>query len=209
MTCSSCGNENSGESRFCMKCGAPMPAAQTADGAPIPPPPPRPESLVNPYQSAQPEAGSPLTTPVAQGVAYAGFWMRFLAVLIDAILLLIGQLFVTIPLGIIVGLAAPNQSAAESVSTALGALVGIVINWLYSALLQSSAKQATVGKMALGLKVTDLQGGRISFGRATGRFFAQYLSAIPLFLGYLIQPFTERKQALHDILVGTVVVRSR
>ena len=192
-----------------MRCGAPTLAAQAGDGELTPPPPPRPESLVNPYrsQAAQSVEGAPVQA--ASAAVYAGFWMRFLAVFIDMLLLVVGQLFITIPLGIMVGLAAPNATSAEQVSGVLGFFVGLIINWLYSALLISSAKQATVGKMAMGLKVTDMSGGRITFARASGRFFGQYLSALPLLLGYFIQPFTERRQALHDLLVGTVVVRSR
>jgi uncharacterized RDD family membrane protein YckC len=85
--------------------------------------------------------------------------------------------------------------------------MGIVINWLYYALLESSFKQATLGKMALGLKVTDMEGKRISFGQATGRYFAKILSGLILCIGYLMAAFTEKKQALHDIIVGTLVVK--
>ena len=67
---------------------------------------------------------------------------------------------------------------------------------------------ATPGKMACGIKVTDLDGRRISFGRATGRFFGKILSTLILLIGFLMQPFTARKQALHDILAGTLVVKS-
>jgi uncharacterized RDD family membrane protein YckC len=61
--------------------------------------------------------------------------------------------------------------------------------------------------MALGIRVTDLDGGRISFGRATGRYFGKILSGLILGIGFLMAAFTERKQALHDLLAGTLVVR--
>jgi uncharacterized RDD family membrane protein YckC len=77
---------------------------------------------------------------------------------------------------------------------------------LYFAILESSVWQATLGKRALGVVVTDLSGDRISFGRATGRHFAHYLSAIFL-IGFLVQPFTAKRQALHDKIAGTLVVR--
>ena len=70
----------------------------------------------------------------------------------------------------------------------------------------SSEKQATVGKMVLGMVVTDVNGGRISFGRATGRHFAKWLSALILGIGFLMAAFTERKQALHDMIADTLVV---
>ena len=79
--------------------------------------------------------------------------------------------------------------------------------WLYWALLESSPWQATLGKKALGLLVTDLQGRRITFARASGRYFGKLLSTIVLGTGYLMAGFTEKKQALHDILAGCLVTR--
>jgi uncharacterized RDD family membrane protein YckC len=90
----------------------------------------------------------------------------------------------------------------------VGATVGLIGNWIYEASMESSTKQATVGKMALGLKVTDLEGRRISFARATGRHFAKLISGIILLIGYIMAGFTERKQALHDMIAGTLVVRT-
>jgi len=80
-------------------------------------------------------------------------------------------------------------------------------SWLYEALLESSSYQATLGKMIFGMKVTDLNGHRISFGRATGRHFAKWLSTMILCIGYIMVGFTERKQGLHDLLAGTLVRR--
>ena len=71
----------------------------------------------------------------------------------------------------------------------------------------SSSYQATLGKMVVGIVVTDMQGQRISFWRATGRLFGKQLSAIPLWAGYLMQPFSEKRQALHDMMAGCVVLR--
>jgi uncharacterized RDD family membrane protein YckC len=125
---------------------------------------------------------------------YAGFWRRVAAVLLDG--LIIGG--VTAPFT--VGMSSGNRysTTASSIST--------VVWWLYSALMESSAKQATLGKMALGIRVTDLDGNRIGFGKATGRHFAKILSALILGIGFLMAAFTEKKQALHDILAGTLVV---
>ena len=80
-------------------------------------------------------------------------------------------------------------------------------SWIYEAAMESSAKQATVGKMAMGLKVTNLEGRRISFTRATGRHFAKYISAMILLIGYIMAGFTERKQALHDMIASCLVLR--
>ena len=79
--------------------------------------------------------------------------------------------------------------------------------YLYYAFMESSANQATVGKIALGLKVTDTDGGRISFGRALGRTFAKILSVLTLFIGFIMAGFTDRKQALHDKIAHTLVVK--
>jgi len=73
--------------------------------------------------------------------------------------------------------------------------------------MESSVWQATLGKKTLGLRVTDLQGNRISFGRASGRFFGRIISGLTLFIGYIMAGFTEKKQALHDIIASCLVIR--
>ena len=147
---------------------------------------------------------------------YAGFWIRFLASLLDGIIVGVVSVVIFVPVGIAIALAGAAGATSgdpgdldfiEGPLMALNYVVSISLQWLYEALLTSSAKQATLGKMALGLVVTDLNGNRISFGRATGRHFGKWLSAIILMIGYLMQPFTEKKQALHDILAGTLVVK--
>ncbi|MFZ0796507.1 MAG: RDD family protein [Terriglobales bacterium] len=80
-------------------------------------------------------------------------------------------------------------------------------SWLYEAFMESSSYQATLGKMIFGMKVTDLNGNRISFERATGRHFAKWLSGLVLCVGYIMVGLTERKQGLHDLLAGTLVRR--
>jgi len=87
----------------------------------------------------------------------------------------------------------------------LAALVG---GWLYFALMESSAWQATLGKRAVGIKVTDMEGGRISFGRATGRHFGKFVSALIFYIGFIMAGFTEKRQALHDIMAGCLVVKA-
>ncbi|WP_439881895.1 RDD family protein [Pontibacter sp. MBLB2868] len=81
-----------------------------------------------------------------------------------------------------------------------------VLHWLYNTLLESSPKQATIGKFTLGLRVTDLRGRRISFLQANIRYFSKILSAIPLCLGFLLILSTRRRQMLHDYIARTVVV---
>ena len=90
-------------------------------------------------------------------------------------------------------------------SGGIGGIIGLAGGWLYSAMMESSSRQATVGKMAFGMKVTDLQGQRLSFGLATGRHFAKILSGLILCIGFIMVGFTEKKQGLHDMIVGTLV----
>ena len=85
-------------------------------------------------------------------------------------------------------------------------LGGFLVWWLYFALFETSSWQATPGKRALRLKVTDVNGIHITFGRATARFTAKLLSAAPLFGGFLLPVWTRHKQALHDLVAGTLVV---
>lgn len=126
-----------------------------------------------------------------QAAVLAGFWRRAAAFFIDSLILLVPNTAVNFGLG-------------EHTSIAL--LINIVINGAYFAGLHSSAKQATPGKMLFGIRVTDMEGNRISVQRAIARFFATWLSAIVLMIGYLMAAFTARKQALHDIVCKTLVV---
>ncbi len=91
---------------------------------------------------------------------------------------------------------------------ALIQLVSYLPGWLYNALLQSGPRQATLGQRAVGIKVTDVDGNRIGFARATGRYFATLISTYTLLIGYLMMLWTRRKQCLHDKIADTLVVRS-
>ena len=133
-------------------------------------------------------------------MAYAGFWLRVVAAIIDGVIVEVGV--TAIGLGIGMGMAGHGQAAA-------GGLIGLVVGVLYFCGLESSARQATLGKMAVGIKVTDEAGNRISFGRALGRYFAKLLSAAILMLGFLMVAWTAKKQGLHDLIAGTLVVKGR
>lgn len=131
---------------------------------------------------------------------YAGFWKRFAAAMLDLMILLVPM----IVLGIVVALITGPKSRA----TAIADLSTFAVIWLYFAGMESSPKQATFGKIAFGIRVIDLSGDRVSFLRASGRFFAKILSALSLFVGFLMSAVTKRKQALHDIVAGCLVVES-
>ncbi|MFQ6040142.1 MAG: SpoIIE family protein phosphatase [Candidatus Poribacteria bacterium] len=126
-------------------------------------------------------------------VQYAGFWERFVATFIDFALILMVLIFVIL---LMVKFSTPEFIA----------IVWLVIPWIYSAVMESSSKQATLGKMALGIVVTDLEGGRISFSKATGRDFCKILSVLSLFIGFIMAGFTQKKQALHDMMMNCLVV---
>jgi uncharacterized RDD family membrane protein YckC len=127
--------------------------------------------------------------------AYAGFWRRFAAYAIDYVVVLLG----TAVLGAAATIAGVGDDGAR---LSLAALIGY---FLYCTLLESSAWQATLGKRALGLKVTNARGERIGFARAAARFVAKVLSVLTLCLGYLLVLVTPRRQALHDLIAGTLV----
>jgi uncharacterized RDD family membrane protein YckC len=135
---------------------------------------------------------------------YADLGKRFLAALLDLVIVIIISFLIRIVVGIV--LSVINNDTLVSL---VGNLVGIAIGWLYYTIQEISPKQATLGKQALGIVVTDLNGKRISFVKATIRYFSRIISAIILFIGYIMAAFTEKKQALHDIIAGTLVVNKR
>jgi uncharacterized RDD family membrane protein YckC len=148
---------------------------------------------------------------LAVPVRYGGFWIRFVAAIIDGILVQVVVVPVGALLGGMIGVAGvaarmPGEGT-RLVAVIVGAALGLLASWIYEAAMESSSLQSTLGKMIFGMKVTDLNRNRISFARATGRHFAKYLSSMILFIGYIMAGFTERKQALHDIIASTVVVR--
>ena len=149
--------------------------------------------------------------PAGQATGYGGFWIRFVAYFLDGILLTIAFSIIAGIVGVGMIPADPAKIDPAEFIANMGSvqLVAVVVTWLYFALMESSPRGATVGKMVLGLRVVDEQGNRISFLRATGRFFAKYISTIILFIGFLMAAFTERKRALHDIIAGTLVVKTR
>ncbi|MCX5984896.1 MAG: RDD family protein [Chloroflexi bacterium] len=132
---------------------------------------------------------------IATKYTYAGFWLRFVATIIDLIIVSVVSAFI----GAII--------AGGDETGTVSALLNLFGDWLYCALMESSKFQGTVGKLVLGLIVTDDQYRPISFGRATWRYLGHILSTIILGIGFLMAAFTTRKQCLHDIMAGTLVVK--
>jgi uncharacterized RDD family membrane protein YckC len=186
MFCTHCGASVPGGATFCTACGQPVAAS-----APV--------------------AASSFAAAVhRRPVSYAGFWVRFLAALIDGAVMS----SLTFPLTFLLTTAA-RFVGVSTIQEQPGYLFGGIIfyfvvvsigNWIYFAKMESSSWQATLGKKALGLQVTNLDGQRIDFRQASARYFGKFVSSITLCVGYIMAGFTEKKQALHDLMAGTLVV---
>ena len=159
------------------------------------------------------------TIPVMPESYYGGFWIRVAAYLIDSVLLSAATLpiFFAIAFPAVARIIQQAQQSQEPQPEVIGALFGAMFgfaviamigHWLYESLLTSSRWQGTVGKKILGLKVTDDFGNKISFARATGRFFAKILSGWAMYVGFIMVAFMERKRGLHDVICSTQVIRS-
>jgi uncharacterized RDD family membrane protein YckC len=212
MYCSKCGTAIPQNAAFCAACGQPVNQPSTlAASAPG-------FAAATPLAAAHPYG---YVVPAAfPAMAYAGFWLRVVAHLIDGLLAGIG-FAVLVMIGVAMVGVGHFKNLAQGVNSAddfltpdvIGVVfvlvtTAVVMVWLYYAAMESSAYQGTLGKMALGLIVTDLEGRRITFGRASGRYFSKIITGlIPLGIGYAMAGFTEKKQALHDMIASCLVLR--
>ena len=216
MYCKKCGALNPDESNYCAGCGGPLgkPAGTTQPKASPPPkaPAPSPRTVKPPPPPAVPPGHTRLTPPPAVRPYYAGFWKRFAAYFIDEIILSFVGIMMLLVVGGIVGVPMGLSGVDEDIIAPLiviyFGIIDFLLNWLYFTILESSGRQATLGKMAMGIVVTDMEGKRISFARANGRFWSKILSGLFFSIGYIIAGFTERKQALHDLIAATLVSNS-
>jgi uncharacterized RDD family membrane protein YckC len=201
--CSKCGGSGADGAAFCTNCGQAFLVAAAVVRAPA--------------MSAPAAVPSYAAIP---RVEYAGFWLRFFAYIIDSVVMGLAVLVVLIPLFFLTGLGAllhrirPEEGLNDAGLFLIilfffaAATLSLLVTWLYHALMESAEWQATVGKKVLGLVVTDMAGRRVSFARSTGRHFGKILTnMIPLAIGYIMAGFTEKKQALHDMLAGCLVLR--
>jgi uncharacterized RDD family membrane protein YckC len=205
MFCPKCGANVGEGAAFCNACGSPV------GGVGIAPP-------VSVTVAAAPAAY--ITSSAAPGVAYAGFWLRFVAYLIDGFLVTVVSCVFAVVAIVALGGGAVISALKDAENSGdvfpflfmgwvlVFIFVSLLATWLYYAKMESSPSQGTLGKMALGLIVTDLEGRRITFGRASGRFFAKLITGIvPLAIGYIMAGFTEKRQALHDMIAACLVLR--
>ena len=220
MFCAKCGANVEQGKPFCGACGQPVQGFSvgqaTAGVAGAVP------SAAVPAYSAP---GSPnLPASAAQSnIGYAGFWLRLVAAIIDGIVISIPLMPVFFLIFIDIFRHAQDLQGRQdpaAIIAIMGPKIGLIlfvsaiVSWLYWALCESSAWQATLGKKALGIIVTDLEGRRISFGRASGRFWAgRGVSCIPYLGGtyFLVDcicvGFTAKKQAIHDMIASCLVLR--
>lgn len=148
-------------------------------------------------------------------IHYAGFWRRVAAYQLDSLILGVASYIILIPVAMVMGLGSMQAQASTDPAAMFAAmwpmllvtyLLMFAMQAVYFAWMHSRPAQATLGKMAVGIKATRPNGNRISFGRGIGRWAGLFLSAIPLGIGYLMAAFTDRKRALHDMVSDTVVV---
>jgi len=153
---------------------------------------------------------------------YAGFWQRFLALVIDSILIGVIRSILVVPILAAIGLSFVNDMqnldasntndligmfAAFAAAAMAMTAISSIISLLYFSFMESSKYQASVGKLALGLIVTDMEGNRIDFGKALLRNIGKFVSAFILLIGYIMAAFTDKKQALHDMIASTLVLK--
>lgn len=184
MYCTNCGWQNDDQARFCQRCGAAL-------------------------QATSQEPGLPQSVAPAAGVQYAGFWRRFGAALIDGIIISIISIalyYICVLIGLSV---AEDDDWGWTVGFRAWWVLSLLSSWIYYAAMESSSKQATPGKMSLGIVVTDLEGRRISLDKATRRYLSKIISAIILYIGFILIGFTEKKQGLHDMIAQCLVVVKR
>lgn len=205
MFCIRCGVPLPEGAAYCSSCGTPAATGAVESGASVPQP------------GAFPGPATPAPRAALGSGAYSGFWRRLWSYVIDRFVL--GVVFAPVGFLFLAPMMATESIGwtdtdlpAETITTLLGAILTVAFfallgSWLYYALMQSSSRQATLGQMALGIRVTDLEGRRISFARASGRYFATVLTGLTFGIGYLIMLFTTRKQTLHDLVARTLVLR--
>ena len=212
MYCPKCGLETEQSGNFCQSCGTVL-----KDEKEIP---------KKPFLKRR---AGPIKTE-----KFSGLGGRFLGGLVDLVFLVLLDLIAAALIGIVSWILVRPDPISESIrmlyqyyyhlprTDATGKLVNafippqillsvmvllILVPWLYSAYLESSRNQATLGKLAIGAAVTDMQGNRITFARGSLRFFGKVLCVLTLFIGFLLIAFTAYRQGLHDKIAGTLVFR--
>ena len=190
--------EGMGEWADCATVQGLFPARRTAESSPEGPD-------WNPYQSPTIDVTSESSGETGSGrMVYAEFMPRLGALILDSIFILLITWIPLLGIGFVMVLLLGPEPGMNAMSI-IANLYAFVAQAAYYVILETSVKQATWGKQIVGIKVTDLNGRRITVGRSLGRYFAKILSGCTV-IGWFLPLFTEKKQALHDIVAGTLVI---
>ena len=185
--CPNCGEDVIGQAKFCHHCGRPLDFVHH-------------EPILHNNEPV-----------ISFTTDYAPIWRRWLASVIDVALIvtvvLPGVLAFFWLVEVVTGWVGMEADDGRFLAGMAAVLLWLVADLLYHAMMVSSQRQGTFGKYFMGLKVTGLSGEPVGFGQATGRHLAKFISTFPLLAGFFIAPFTRRKQGLHDMVAGTLVVR--
>jgi uncharacterized RDD family membrane protein YckC len=180
MYCTQCGYNNPASAKFCKNCELDLQAG-----------------AIDAVHAGMPEV-----------LIYAGFWMRLIAAFLDVLVISTFIILIFFLLAILIALTGRDDILDNQQAVSIFYWTIICMSAAYYILMESSEQGATFGKRWMNIKVLDENESRLSVARALGRFLARLLSCLLLLGGFLIQPFTRHKQALHDMLAGTVVVRA-
>lgn len=168
-------------------------------------------AVQNPYQSPASDAAHFGQRDGGHAIDYAEYLPRVGAALLDGLFLVLFQCIPGGFIGFVFMVAAGNnpdaQSAALAAANLCSGLLGMVISFLYYVLFETSQKQGTWGKQIVGIKVTDMNGDRLTAGRAIGRWFAKFLTGCTFGVGLLMPLFTDKKQTLHDMIAGCLALK--
>lgn len=209
--CTQCGTPLMREMRFCGRCGMPLNRGAVPAGTSVLRTVPHMTSSGN-ISGQQPVFMSPVYrqgTMIAgapETGLFAGFWRRTVAWFVDAVICIIVSLIIAFLAALAIAVGGLTAYSAVHAGGILFYPVLVLVAWLYGACQQSSKHQATLGQRLMNLRIVDGAGARISFSRSTGRYWATYLSWLMLGIGYLLCPFTQCKQSLHDIISGCYVI---
>ncbi|MGG0308351.1 RDD family protein [Priestia megaterium] len=194
MYCGHCGQKSSEGDKFCGKCGASLQKETVTLEK---------ESVMQ--EQPRVEEPQPVRRSTVKSYPYAGFWLRAGAIAIDAGIMVAFALMLSLILTPVKFMVYDDSFVIDAFQN----LIIMVVGFLYFALTESSQWQATVGKKAVGLIVTDMNGNRLTFGRASARYWSKVVSGLSCYVGFIMAGFTDKKQGLHDMIAGCLVLKGK
>jgi uncharacterized RDD family membrane protein YckC len=180
MYCARCGYNNPVTAKICKNCELDLQATATT-----------------PDRAVQPEE-----------LTYAGFWLRFFAAFLDVLVLGATIILMLVSIAVVIAFNGRDYIIHDPLLVSIFYWAMFLLAVSYHVFMLSGIHGATFGKRWMNIKVLDTRGGRLTAPRALGRLIARPFSYLLLMTGFLMQPFTPRKQALHDLIAGTIVIRA-